>query len=120
MSDSIAHFLTANQDLLKIAADALASAPHFTEAETKSRREAVVHAIMAFLPTEPVQTMLASQAVGYHLSVMEGFREINATSLSPAMAARARMVAVAQTRTVLQVVRELRIVRKGALAAVAV
>ena len=38
--------------------------------------------IMAFLPSDPVQTMLASQAVGQHLLVLDTFREIQVRSLS--------------------------------------
>ena len=71
MSQTTASFQATNTDLLRHAADCLSSAPHLTAAERQSRWSASVHTIMAFLPTEPRQTMFASEAVGLHMSVME-------------------------------------------------
>ena len=48
---------------------------------------------MAFLPSEPVQTMLASQAVGQHMMVLDTFRDIQHRSLSENGSVRLRMVA---------------------------
>ena len=109
----------ADQSLLQYAADSLGPERHHTEAEGKTRREAVIDAITAFLPDDPFQTMLASEAIGFHLSIMDGFREINSLPMTRAESARARMVAVAQTKMVLSLVRELRLVRDDALATAA-
>jgi hypothetical protein len=118
MSQTSAGLLAANQSLLQYAADSLGPSPNLTEAERKIRGEAVTDAITAFLPDDPLQTMLASEAIGFHLSIMDGFREINSLPMTRAESSRARMVAVAQTKMVLALVRELRIARKDALAAV--
>jgi hypothetical protein len=102
--------------LIKLAVESLASAPHYTQAEKKTRTEAVVCAIMAFLPFEPVQTMLASQAVGHHFTLMDTFREINNRAMPDTLSVRMRMVTSMQTRMTLALVKELRVVRKEALA----
>jgi hypothetical protein len=113
----MAHFQSANQALIVFTADSLGTAPHFTSDESIRRRELAINLIMAFLPTEPVQTILASLVAGNYMSIMDGFRETNRTVSTPAQSGRARMISVAQTRTVVGLVRELRVVRKEALAA---
>jgi hypothetical protein len=110
-------FEATSQSVIELAVRSLASAPHFTAAERKTRTEAVVCAIMAFLPFEPVQTMLASQAVGHHVSLMDTFEEINGRAMSQSMSLATRKVSIAQTRIVLKLVDKLGEVRRDMLAA---
>ena len=103
-----------NQSLLEYAADSLVCAQRHTEAERKALGDAVIDAISAFRPGNPLETVLASEVIGFHLSIMDGFREINSLPMTRTESARARMVAVAQTKMVLALVRELRLTRKAA------
>jgi len=114
MSETLAQ--TANQDIVNLAAASLSAGPDLTEAERTARFQTVVQGAMAFQPADPTQAMLASLILGHHLAIMDGFRDIARLTLTPAEAARARMVTVAQTKLVLQIARELRIARKEALA----
>ena len=115
MSDTLTQIELANQDFLTLAATSLASAPNLTEIERTTRFQTVMRGTMAFRPTDPAQTLLASLILGHHLTIMDGFRDIACLALPPAEAARARMVTVAQTKLLLQLVRELRITREAAL-----
>ncbi len=77
--------------------------------------EVVVNGIMSFLPTDPLQIILASEAVGHHLEFLDAMRELKSGTLKPHETARARASAIAQSRIVLAMVRECRIVRKERL-----
>src|SRR6185312_4895315 len=111
-------FEATSSALIQLAVESLASAPHFTAAQKKLRSDAVICLIMAFLPTEPVQTMLASQVVGHHFTLLDTFREINHRAMTDVNSTRMRQVSVMQTRSALSLVQELRIVRKHHFAAV--
>jgi hypothetical protein len=115
LSETLARHHPATQDILNLTAASLSAAPNLTETERQTRSETVVRGTMAFQPADPTQTMLASLILGHHLAIMDGFRDIACLTLTPAEAARARMVTVAQTKLVLQLARELRIARKEAL-----
>jgi len=112
MSETLAY---ANHDIVNLAAAALSAAPHLTETERAARARTVIAGTMEFLPADQAQTMVGTLVMGHHLSVMDGFRDIACRSFTPAEAARARMVTVAQTRLVLQMLREIRIARQEAL-----
>lgn len=111
------HFQATNQALLQLAVDSLARAPHFTPEETRSRTEAVISAVMAFLPTEPVQTMLATQAAGHHFTLLDTFRELTSNAPTGNVSVRLRAITTQQTKVMLMLVRELRAVRKDMIAA---
>src|SRR5580698_4980105 len=114
MSDTLDHSQTTSQDILHLAAMSLSAAPGLTEVERTARSHAVVQGAMEFQPADPAQTMIASLILGHHLAIMDGFRDIACLTLTPAEAARARSVTVAQTKLVLQLLREMRIERKEA------
>lgn len=116
MSETLAHHQPASHDIVNLAAAALSAAPDLTETERTARFQAVVRGTMEFHPADPTQTTLATLILGHHLAIMDGFRDIACLTLTPAEAAKARMVAVAQTKVVLQLARELRIARKEAQA----
>lgn len=111
-------FEASSTALIRLAVEALASDPALTPAQAQVRGEAVVCGIMAFLPSDPVQTMLASQAVGQHLLVLDTFREIQHRSLSENGSLRMRLAASTLTRTTLSLMRELRVTRAAHRAAV--
>lgn len=111
-------FEASSTALIRLAVEALASDPALTPAQAQVRGEAVVCGIMAFLPSDPVQTMLASQAVGQHLLVLDTFREIQVRSLSENGSLRMRLAASTLTRTTLSLMRELRVTRAAHRAAV--
>ena len=92
-------FEAGSASLIRLAVESLTSDPSLTPEQARTRGEAVVCAIMAFLPSEPVQTMLASQAVGQHMMVLDTFRDIQRRSLSENGAIRMRMIACTLTRT---------------------
>lgn len=77
--------------------------------------DVVVNGVMSFLPTDPLQIMLASQAVGHHLDLLDGMCALNSGTLTPHQTARARASTIAQSRVMLAMVRECRIVRKERL-----
>ena len=81
-------------------------------AEKKTRADAVTGAIGAFRPTEPVQTMLASQVVGHHLILLDTFRDIVERGAST----RPQSTGAMQTRMTIALIKELRIVRAESLA----
>ena len=114
---SVTHFQSTCQALIQVTVEALATAPHFTQAQKKTRTAAVVDLIMAFLPTEPIQVMLASQAVGHHLSLMDTFQQIHNRALADAISVKMRTISTMETRMTLALARELRIVRKDMIAA---
>ncbi len=111
-------FEASSTALIRLAVEALASDPALTPVQARVRGEAVVCGIMAFLPADPVQTMLASQAVGQHLLVLDTFREIQVRSLSENGSPRMRLAAGTLTRTTLSLMRELRVTRAAHRAAV--
>ena len=113
---SIAHFQSTCQSLIQITVEALASSPHHTQAQRKVRTEAVVNSVMAFLPTEPIQVMLASQAVGHHLSLMDTFQQIHNRALADNISVKMRTISAVETRMTLALVREVRRVRKEMIA----
>jgi hypothetical protein len=117
-TDPATHFKAANTSLIRLAVEAMASAPYLTAAEKQMRSEAVICGIMAFLPSEPVQTMLASQAVGQHLLALDTFREAFNRSLTENASVRMRTAAAMCTRSTLSLMREIRVVRLGHHAAV--
>jgi hypothetical protein len=45
-----------------------------TDEEHRARRDAAFEALMAFNPAEPVEAMIAAQAVAAHAATMESFR----------------------------------------------
>jgi hypothetical protein len=116
MSETLTHFQTTSQDILNLAAMSLSAAPDFTEAERTMRSRAVIQGAMEFRPADAAQTILASLILGHYLTIMDGLRDIAGLTLTPAEAARARMVAVAQTKLLPHLLRELRIERKETLA----
>ncbi len=116
MSETLAQYQAANLDIVNLAAASLSAGPDLTEAERTARFQTIVSGTMAFQPIDPTQAVLASLILGHHLAIMDGFRDIACLTLTPAEAARARMVTVAQTKLVLQMARELRIARKEAQA----
>ena len=115
MSEALDHSRTTSQAILNLAASSLSAASDLTEDERTGRRQTVIRGAMEFQPADTAQTVLASLILGHHLAIMDGFRDIASMTLTPAEAARARMVTVAQTKLVLQMLRELRIERKEAL-----
>ena len=111
-------FEAGSASLIRLAVESLTSDPSLTPEQARTRGEAVVCAIMAFLPSEPVQTMLASQAVGQHMMVLDTFRDIQRRSLSENGAIRMRMIAGTLTRTTLSLLREIRVTRAAHRSAV--
>ena len=111
-------FEAGSPSLIRLAVESLTSDPSLTPEQARTRGEAVVCAIMAFLPSEPVQTMLASQAVGQHMMVLDTFRDIQRRSLSENGAIRMLMIACTLTRTTLSLLREIRVTRAAHRAAV--
>ena len=111
-------FEAGSASLIRLAVESLTSDPSLTPEQARTRGEAVVCAIMAFLPSEPVQTMLASQAVGQHMMVLDTFRDIQRRSLSENGAIRMRMIAGTLTRTTLSLIREIRVTRAAHRSAV--
>lgn len=107
-------FDAASTAMIRAAIDSLTSAPGFTKEQQKARSEAVVCGIMAFLPSDPVQTMLASLAVAQHFALLDTFRALNAGGPDER---GLRASSVAQTRVILSLVKELRLVRKDMHAA---
>ena len=114
---SITHFQSTCQALIQLTVEALATAPHFTQAQKKIRTEAVVNLIMAFLPTEAIQVMLASQATGHHFSLMDTFQQIHNRALADGISVKMRTISTMETRMTLALSKELRIVRKDMIAA---
>ena len=115
MSETLDHSRNTSQDILHLAAMSLSAAPGLTDAERTARSRAMIQGAMEFQPADPAQTVLASLILGHHLAIMDGFRDIACLTLTQAEAARARMVTVAQTKLVLQMLREMRIERKETL-----
>jgi hypothetical protein len=115
MSETVTQLPTTSQDILNLAAASLSAAPDLSDVERTARSRTVIRGAMEFQPAGPAQTILASLILGHHLAIMDGFRDLACLTLTPAEAARARMVTVAQTRLVLQMLRELRIERVEAL-----
>ena len=111
-------FEAGSASLIRLAVESLTSDPSLTPEQARTRGEAVVCAIMAFLPSEPVQTMLASQAAGQHMMVLDTFRDIQRRSLSENGAIRMRMIAGTLTRTTLSLLREIRVTRAAHRSAV--
>jgi hypothetical protein len=114
MSETLTQSHPVTQDIITLAAASLSAAPHLTEAERTTRSQTVLRGTEAFQPEDATQTVLASLVLGHHLVIMDGFRDIACLTLTPAEVARARMVTVAQTKLVLQLVRELRTAREDA------
>jgi hypothetical protein len=114
MSETLTQSHPVTQDIITLAAASLSAAPHLTETERTTRSQTVLRGTEAFQPEDATQTVLVSLVLGHHLAIMDGFRDIACLTLSPAEAARARMVTVAQTKLVLQLVRELRTAREDA------
>jgi hypothetical protein len=112
----VSEFQAGNLALIQLAVDAFAKRPTLTEAQQKTRAEAVVRAVAGFLPFEPVQTILAIEAVGHHLALLDTFRDLGSGNLSDAQTMRARTATMGQTRSFLSVVKELRTVRQERLA----
>ena len=102
----------ASLDLMTLAAGALSAGPNLPEAEKTARFETAMAACQAFVPAGPGETIVASLIAGHHLSVLDGFRDIASQDLTPAETAKARMVAVAQTKIVLELIRTLRTLRE--------
>src|SRR5579863_328827 len=112
MSDTHARFVANSKSLLELAVEALSTAPRFTAAQVAMRRDAVFHGVLAFVPTEPVQTMLAADAVAFHLSVMDSFQEINQAAAPLEVSARARAGASGQAKTMLALMRKFRLAKQ--------
>jgi hypothetical protein len=115
MSETVAHTQTANQAIVNLAAMSLSAAPGLTEAERTARFQTVVLGAMGFQPADTAQTILASLILGHHLTIMDGFRELASQTVTPVEAGRTRSGTVAQTKVVLQLLREIRIEREEAL-----
>jgi hypothetical protein len=109
MSETVTQYQPANLDILNLAAASLSAAHDLSDDERTTRFQTVVHGTMALLPADLGQTMLGTLILGHLLNIMDGFRDIGRLTLTPAQAARARMVTVAQTKLVLQLLREMRI-----------
>jgi hypothetical protein len=116
MSETVAHTQTANQAIVNLAAMSLSAAPGLTEAERTARFQTVALGAMGFQPADTAQTILASLILGHHLTIMDGFRELASLTVPPVEAARTRSGTVAQTKVVLQLLREMRVERADALA----
>lgn len=108
----IPQFLASNGAVLKVTIDSIAIAPHFTQAEQNIRADAASNLIMAFVPTNPVMTMVACQIAGHHFAAMDTFRELNCRALTENGSIRMRMTTVAQSRVVMALIGEMRRARK--------
>ena len=108
----IPQFLASNGAVLKVTIDSIAIAPHFTQAEQNIRADAASNLIMAFVPTNPVMTMVACQIAGHHFAAMDTFRELNCRALTENGSVRMRMTTVAQSRVVMALIGEMRRARK--------
>jgi hypothetical protein len=106
----------ASDTIVTLAAAALSASPDLLEDERTARFQTVVRGVSEFQPADPAQSILVTLILGHHLTIMDGFRDLACLTLTPAEAAKARMVTVAQTKIVLQLARELRIARKEPLA----
>jgi hypothetical protein len=115
MSETVAQAQTSSQAIVNLAAISLSAAPDLTEAERTNRFQTVVRGAAEFQPADTAQTILASLILGHHLTIMDGFRDLARLTLTPAEVARARSVAVAETKLVLQLLREMRIERADAV-----
>src|SRR5580658_5604749 len=115
MSETVAHAQTTSQAIMNLAAMSLSAAPSLTEAERATRFQTVVSGAVEFRAADTAQTILASLILGHLLTILDGFRDLASRTLTPVEAARARTGIVAQTKLVLQLLRELRIERKEAL-----
>ena len=115
----IPQFLASNGAVLKVSIDSIAIAPHFTQAEQNIRADAASNLIMAFVPTNPVMTMIASQIAAHHFAAMDTFRELNSRALTENGSIRMRMATAAQSRVVMALIGELRRARKDHAVALA-
>jgi hypothetical protein len=112
MSETLAQHQPAAHHIVNLAAASLSAAPDLPEAERTHRFQTVVQGVTEFQPADAAQYLLVTLILGHHLAIMDGFRDLACLTLSPAEAARARTVTVAQTKLVLQLARELRVARK--------
>jgi hypothetical protein len=114
--DPAEFFQATNTAIIRLAVESFTSAPGLTATQKQQRSEAVVCGIMAFLPSEPVQTMLASQAMGHHLLFLDTFQEIFNRGVTENASARLRSAAAICTRSTLSLLREMRLVKTQHLA----
>jgi hypothetical protein len=114
--DPAEFFQATNTAIIRLAVESFTSNPGLTPAQKQQRSEAVVCGIMAFLPSEPVQTMLASQAMGHHLLFLDTFQEIFNRGVTENASAQLRSAAAICTRSTLSLLREMRRVKTQHLA----
>ena len=115
----IPQFLASNGSVLKVTIDSIAIAPHFTQAEQNIRADAASNLIMAFVPTNPVMTMVACQIAGHHFAAMDTFRELNCRALTENGSIRMRMTTATQSRVIMALIGEMRRSRKDHAVALA-
>jgi hypothetical protein len=115
MSETVAHTQTASQNIVNLIAMSLSSSPSLTEAERAIRFQTVVSGTAELRPADTEQTIFASLVLGHLLTITDGFRDLASRTLNQAEAGRARSGIVAQTKILLQLLRELRIEREEAL-----
>jgi hypothetical protein len=116
MSETVAHTQTASQNIVNLIAMSLSSSPSLTEAERAIRFQTVVSGTAELRPADTEQTIFAGLVLGHLLTITDGLRDLASRTLNQAEAARARSGIVAQTKIVLQLLRELRVEREEALA----
>jgi hypothetical protein len=78
-----------------------------TDAERASRWQASYEALMAFAPGEPIEAMLAAQAIAAHTAVLECLRRAMIAFTPEATCARLRANAVSLMRGGLAIMRHL-------------
>ncbi len=109
-------FIAANGSLIQLFAGALATTPGLSNDDRNQRAGIVVSCLMAFVPLNPVMTMLASQAVGHHLSMLDILKAVTDRPKVDAESIRLRKLGIAESRMMLALIKELRIERKEHMA----
>src|SRR6202795_5191149 len=98
------------EEMLQVVTRAICDRPGDTSAQRDSRTRQMVHSVLGFEPRDGLEYMLSTVAFGHFLLILDSMRDVF-QGQADAMKAKTKTTIVALDRTMLEMIKELRVVR---------
>src|ERR1017187_4451036 len=103
------------EEMLQVVTRAICDRPGDNSDQRESRPRQMVHSVLGFEPRDGLEYMLSTIAFGHFLLILDSMREVF-QGQTDAMKAKTKTTIVALDRTMLEMIKELRVVRRRPMA----
>jgi hypothetical protein len=99
------------EEMLQVVTRAICDRPGDNSNQRESRTRQMVHSVLGFEPRDGLEYMLSTVAFGHFLLILDSMRDVF-QGQADAMKAKTKTTIVALDRTMLEMIKELRVVRR--------